>query len=483
MRNRALHDALREFALEAAALLTDDQQQGAELQFDVEDEGAGRRGPALYRYRPLTENYIAERWPRLRELPGCAAACEALGAGASSWLQVNGLRGEQAEPALWAMLERVYEDATSFGFPEERFERLYGEVEHTLYRDTVPTTVIAPLRGVELEAERVELGDGLFLARAGGFGAPTGDRDEVVCVLERDVAPEDPALAEEARERFAALVTGMRLLKSGGLTLGGLAWRRAGEARWTPIELDATGAARGAPWTLAQGEESELCDFLAALAGSTHGGAVSWALARFEMGCSRATAAEALSDYLLVLRALLDAMSDAGRASLGLRLAALCAEDGQRRAVQRRVERAMALERYVMGAGHGGELDDWIGSESPLELVDELEHYARALMRDIVCGYLDADLKGVADDILLEESDPAVVPEPVEPEEVPEPEEPAEIEARDLRKERRFEREAEAEPDTTEMEPVVVEAKQQPEGVTQSADWGWGGPEDYSAPV
>ena len=27
------------------------------------------------------------------------------------------------------MLERLYEDATSFGFPEERFERVYGEVE------------------------------------------------------------------------------------------------------------------------------------------------------------------------------------------------------------------------------------------------------------------------------------------------------------------------------------------------------------------
>ena len=44
MRNRALHDALRDFALEAAALLTEDLKAGAEVEFDVVDEGGGRGG-------------------------------------------------------------------------------------------------------------------------------------------------------------------------------------------------------------------------------------------------------------------------------------------------------------------------------------------------------------------------------------------------------------------------------------------------------
>src|ERR671924_1756872 len=171
MRNRALHDALREFALEAAAFLTDEQRSGAELQFDVEHDG-GRRGPALYRYRPLTERYIAERWSDLRALPSCQPAADALGAGAASWLRVNGLRGAQAEPALQAMLERLYEDATSFGFPEERFERVYREVETTLYRDAVRDRVVAPLDGVLLAAERVELGDGLALVGAETIEGP-----------------------------------------------------------------------------------------------------------------------------------------------------------------------------------------------------------------------------------------------------------------------------------------------------------------------
>ena len=147
-----------------------------------------------------------------------------------------------------------------------------------------------------------------------------------------------------------------------------------------------------------------------------------WALGRFEMGCERPHDAEALSDYLLGLRALLDATTEAGEASLGLRVAALCAEEGQRRAVQRRVEAAMSLERFLMGAR--GSLQERIGSESPREIVAEMEGHLRALLRDVLCGYLDSDLKGVADDILLETSS-----EPFAPAE----ERFGEVEAHDMR--------------------------------------------------
>jgi hypothetical protein len=42
------------------------------------------------------------------------------------------------------------------------------------------------------------------------------------------------------------------------------------------------------------------------------------------------------------------------------------------------------------------------------------------------------------------------------------------------------------EPDTAEMEPVSVAqepVQHQLDGVTESADWGWDDPEDFSAPV
>jgi len=489
MRNRALHDALRDFALEAAALLTDDLKAGAEVEFDVVDEGSSR-GPALYRYQPRTPAFLSERWARLRELPACARACHELGAGAAAWLRMNGLRGEQAEPALQAMLERLYEDATSFGFPEERFGRVYGEVELTLYRDAVRARVVAPLRGAWMEAERVELGDGLALVRGDAFDAPEeavfpeeGDGSPaLLCVLERDMPAGEPIPASEPAARFASVVTAMRLWAPGGVTLGAPGWGQADHGRWQTLPIGSGGPPREAGWLLAAGEEQAFREFFAATCGARPPETVAWALDRFEMGCERRWEVEALSDLLLALRALLDATSDAGQAGLAPRLAALCAEEGMRRDVQRRLEAAIALERHVMGGSAGVRLD----AESPRELVAEVEGHLRALLRDVLCGYLDADLKGVADDILLESG----------------PESFMEIEARDLRKEPRFEREPEPaveyepepdyepepayEPDTAELEAVTVapEAVQHElDGVTQSADWGWDDPEDYSAPV
>jgi hypothetical protein len=474
MRNRVLHDALRDFALESAALLTDDLREGAEVEFDVIDE-AGRQGPVLYRYKPRIEAYIGERWPRLRELPACARAAGELGAGATMWLRVNGLRGEQAEPALRTMLERLYEDATSFGFPEERFERVYREVELTLYHDAVHARVVAPLRGAVMEAERVDLGGGLSLVRGDVADAPpeavwpdpleAGEavcgEPAVLCVLERDAPADEGIPAAEAARRFAAVVTALRLWAPGAVSLGAPGWRRADEGRWQPLPLGAGagpgGGGGGATWFLAAGEEEGLRELFAAVDAAEPRQTVAWALARFEMGSARGHHAEALSDYLLALRALLDATSDAGEASLALRVAALCAEEGRRKLVQRRIEAAMGLERFVMG----GSLRVRHEEASPRELVAEVESHLRALLRDVLCGYLDANLKDVADDILLEST-----PEPV-----------GEIRVRDLRKEAPPPTAppaspAEAEQDTSEL-PAV--------GVTPSADWD--SPEDYSAPV
>ena len=536
MRNRALHEALRNFALEAAALLTDDLRAGAEIEFDVVNDG-GPRAPALYHYRPRIDAFLAERWERLRELPACGAACRELGAGAAGWLRVNGLRGEQAEPALRAMLERLYEDATSFGFPEERFERVYAEVEQTLYRDTAPARALAPLRGAWLDSNRLELAPGLVLVRGDRMDAPPeavypegGDGDpEVLVVLERDLPAGESIGAAEAAARFASVVTALRLWAPGHVFVGAPGWRSSAGGRWEAIPVGAAlPAPAGRSWDLRADEEEALGDFFELIEAADPPRTVAWALGRFEMGCERRLDAEALPDFLLALRSLLDATSDAGEASLGLRVAALCAEDGGRRDLQRRVEAALALERFVMGGTprvreEGG---------SPRQLVAEVEGHLRALLRDVLCGYLDADLKAVADDILVE-----TTPEPFI----------GEIRVRDLRAgerpesapprtsltaaeaaeeeppppPRRFAREPDpepeavvaeaeepdtAEPDTAELEalepepdrealpyrpdpvpvpqPLLAEAVQtQLEGVTPSADWGFDDPDDFSAPV
>jgi hypothetical protein len=516
MRNRELHHTLRDFALEAAALLEEELRNGAEIEFEVDEQPAGSK-TVLYRYTPLTSKFIDERWDRLRALSSCDPAARALGNGAALYLRLQGVPGVDAEPALRELLDRLYDDASSFEFPEERFEKVYGDVERTLYQDSVAATVIGSLPGLELEHGRVDLGDGLSLIGGEAIDAPPeavwsdprerSGEPNVLVVLERDIRTDMPLPVTEARIRFRRLLMAFRLFKEGAVALGPLAWSRADQGAWQPMLVGSAGHLRGEPWLLTATEEPELRELIELLERARAGGAVAWALARFEMGCERPLDTEALSDYLLALRALLDGSDDTGRASLGLRLAALCAEEADRRALQRRVELAFALERFVIGGGNGDAYMDTIGSESPRELVLEVEDSLRALLRDVLCGFLGPDLKSAADDILLRSA------------------EPFEIEARDIRRARRFaaeppesaeggvqsaevrlegsaepqpvtarywpeatavaEPEAAPRPATRPPPPPTAEpAEELSDGVTPSEDWGLDDdPESYSAPV
>jgi hypothetical protein len=508
VRNRSLHDALRNFALEAAALLTDEVAAGAILSFDVVEE-RGRGGAVLYNYRPLTADFVGERWRRLSALPSFAPAARALGSGAAAYLRLRGERGADAEPALRALLERLYEDAAGFEFPEERFERVYAEVERVLYEHAMRATIVAPLRGLGLAPERVELGGGLSLVRGDVADAPPeaawpadGGEPYALCVLECDVDAGAPLPLDDARERFLALQTALRLYQPGGLAAGPLGWARADDGAWTPFAVAGVREPRGAEWLLELEDVEDLQAFLGALGGAAHGGAVAWALARFEMGCERDRDVDGLTDHLLALGALLDAHDDVGRASLSLRVAALCAPDGERRAVQRRVERAIALERLTVTSGgvadaRGPAYLEAIGPEPAHELAAEVEGHVRAVLRDVLCGHLDADLPALADDILLSAGDPHEIEarDPWPPRTV-EPEHEGEIEIRrgaprepvtdELPGMVDNERDARARADAGELERVTAElpALDTDPGVTPSADWDVD--EDaasYSAPV
>ena len=506
MRNRRLHDALRDFALEAAALLTQDLRTGADIPFDVIEEPGG--GSVLYRYQPLTTEFVAERWDRLRELPACEPAAAALGSGAETYLrmQATGVSAD-SEPALRAMLERLYEDATSFEFPEDRFERVYGEVERALFENTIRTAIIAPLHGVELESDRVDLGDGLFLISGDKLDAPPGavwsdatghvergGPPNVLCVLRRDIAADEQLPASEARIRFRKLLTALRLFKPGVVSFGPVGWGRVDEGAWQPLPLGFSGPGRGAPFVITAHEEGELVELVELVVDSRPAGRIAWALSRFEMGCERPLDTEALSDYLLALESLLEAGDEAGRASLTMRLAALCAEEHERKAVQRRVELAFALERWVMGGGGANAYLEALGPDTPQLVVLSVEQHVRALLRDVLCGYLTADLKGAADDILLaSDAELEITAEDIREEKAEGGRQKADGKAerrvvvagapRPIRL-REPAREPEPEPQMQiepEPEPVTVDLDS---GVTPSADWEFDDdPSSYSAPI
>src|SRR3954449_7601388 len=171
MRNRRLHDALRAFALDSARALSADLEAGAEVAFELDERSTGRS--VLYRYRPLIATFISERWQQLRTLESFGPAAEELGTGSAAYLRGRGRAPDaDSEPALLAMLERIWEDATSFAFPEERFERVYEEVERALYDGVLQSAVAAPLPGLVMERDRVDLGDGMALIRGDLSGAP-----------------------------------------------------------------------------------------------------------------------------------------------------------------------------------------------------------------------------------------------------------------------------------------------------------------------
>jgi len=117
-----------------------------------------------------------------------------------------------------------------------------------------------------------------------------------------------------------------------------------------------------------------------------------WALRRFELGLERPSPREALTDHLLALRALLEPEGP-GSGRLPGRLAALCAVPEERHALAERMAHAVSLERAVVAglAPEGDGIDALCG---------ELGGHLRALLRDVLCGHLDSDLREVADHLL-----------------------------------------------------------------------------------
>ena len=424
MRNRALHDALRDFALEAAALLVRATDEGAEIGFALDERSRG--GATLYRYRPLTSEFIGARWEKLRTLPTFGPAARALGTGARAYLRRRGEPGADAEPAMRAMLERLYTDSTSFAFPEDRFERVYGGVERALYAGTVRATVVAPVIGLRLEGARVELGGDLALVDVALLAPPPPaawlETDEggratpaptAFLALERDLPADAGLPLAEARLRFRTTLTALRLLDPGGVALAPLGYARVGDGAWQPVRLDPGGHLRGPQRVLDSEEAARLAELLGALEEGADG-SLGWALDRFEMGLERRDEAEALSDYLLAARALLDAGRTGDGATIGLRLAALCADEEDRPALQRQVERAFKLEPLVIegrvraeqGAADGESTGraDAIGP-----LVGELEDHLRTLLVEALCAPAEPDLAAMADELLLRGDDPVQI--------------------------------------------------------------------------
>ena len=420
MRNRTLHRQLEAFTEEAGLQLAAETANGAEIPFEVVEEPGSRT--ALYCYRPLTGSFIRSYMGVLDRLPSYLPAARALGAidGIDAYLRRRGEprvppdARERADAVLRSFLTAVYAESSAFGYQPERFATAYAELETTLYEGRQVAVVVVPVLGLALESDEVPLGDGLSLARGEALPdvppeavwAAPGEVEHgcalAVLTVEGERIAGPPITT--ARTRFRRLLTALRLFEGGTFALGPLAWARVDGGSWTvaPLGSDPAHPRVRTRTTIPAAQEDELRAFCSLVSRRTpRSGEIAWALSRFEMACERPAPFEALTDHLLALRALLEpegAESD----RLAQRLAAICALPHERAALADRASRAVTLERTIVA----GLAQPATGAD---ELVDELAGHLRALLRDVLCGHLDSDLRTLADELLAE----AVAGEPV----------------------------------------------------------------------
>jgi hypothetical protein len=408
MHNRALHDSLAAFVEEAAWQLAEEVSGGAEVPFELIEQG--RAAAPLYCYRPLTGRFIAERTTVLARLPSYPAAIQGLAAlpDLPAYLQARGRRTPspdpraQADAALQAFLTAVWAEATDFTFERERFDAAFGELEDAAYAGRTLSVVLAPVEGLVLESDEVPLGDGLSLVRGETLKDVPAElqQDEMgtVVVLSLD---DDHAL-EHAGRRLRRLQTALRLWDDAEPSLGPSAWARTGGGPWVSIPL-ATGVRRETGDCLLSAEEEDpLRAFCSLVSRRTpRGGELAWALRRFELGCERASAVEALTDWLLAGRALLANPGTPRYEGMAERVAAICAAPEHRAEVERRVTDAISLERAAIAG--------LVRPDPEVEhLISELGGNLRAILRDVLCGHLDPDLRRVAAELEASAAEPAI---------------------------------------------------------------------------
>jgi hypothetical protein len=487
VRSLQLQAALAEFVAQAADSLHANVAAGQEVPFELASQsGRGRGAAALYCYRPLTGEFIAERFPALRRLDAYPQTADLLegfegleryliasgvepgsgrgssggsgsapgrgrgsgsapgrgsgsapgrgsgsapgrgrGSGSGSGSGSGGRDGDcesdrpvrarqdcgRADAALLELLREVFDQQTDFDRSkvsqyEERLERALERLDDSTFAAAGDVTLVATLHGLTIASPELALARGLLIAHPDALqgvpeqtqAGPRGEDDHLLVVFSAQAIDPRAAIAQ-GKDVLRELLRALRLFGDGRIALGALAWARTGSAPWATLALGTGGRPHGMLMVSAE-QEDELrafCNLVSRRA--PHANEVAWALRRFELGCERASEYEAISDHLLALRALLGAPSELEPAGLpdGLlaaRLAALCATPEHRTVLAERTLKAIALERRAI-AGVAEE------RMSAINLARELSDHLRALLRDVVCGHLPADLSPLADELLL----------------------------------------------------------------------------------
>jgi hypothetical protein len=383
-----LEEALRRLAVEAADLFEELLASGAEMPFDLEPTDDGPL--PMYSYAPLTGQFIERHLAELRRL--------------EAFVEVREIAGEEAAIGF---LIGLWEGKAEFDIAGDRLQGAIDGVLSAIRSDSDEATpageVIVPLIGFHMPKDEIELDgarivradlvedapvDAVDTSRSSGRGKP-GYLACVSCGVAA-VAPA-AAVADDLRRTLRTL----RLFRPGavGLAPHGWAKRTGGWERFGT----GVGRPRQGGYRLTGNEVPELEKFARTLAErGSRLPALEWAVSRFDLGAERSSLIEALSDYLLALRGLLEGGGPA-RTSLSARVAALACPPHEREQGRVTVERALAIERKLMSGGRYRP----VAGASPLDVIAELEELLRRLLKGLATGELGGDLRVAADEVLL----------------------------------------------------------------------------------
>jgi hypothetical protein len=423
-----LETALGEYAQAAARALHADVAAGAEVELELGSQrGRGATQTPFYSCRPLTGRFVAQRETQLERLPEHGAAVAAMAGfdGLDRYLagrggEMQAARGDdllrsrdrasahagaraRSRTALKMLLDDVFAEQTEFELRPERLAAALARLERAeLTMTSAPDTItlVATLHGLTIASPEIKLTKGLTIATpealrwapeqalAGMDGGEAGGTPGHLLIA---LTCEESA---DGREVLKDLLSALRLFGDGRVTLGPLAWARAGgEDAWSTVALGTGGRPHGMLVVTAE-QEDELCAFCNLVSRrAPHANELAWALRRFELGCERASACETLSDHLLALRALLEPEGPSSGLLAG-RVAALCATPEDRVELTERMTRALALERAVIAGKVARRASDQA-------LTRDVADHLRALLRDVICGHLKPDLVTLADELLM----------------------------------------------------------------------------------
>ncbi len=244
-----LHDALRAFCLASFARLAPEAEHGGELPFVLEEHGAG-----FYEYRPLVRDHVQARAYWLAALEDARIAIAELRREPAAAIFARGRA--TAEPSeeralfraiLLPLLTRTAEACGGFDWEDGAFERVYAELEGSLFGSARAYKAVAPLVGLSVLAE-IELGRGLSVRRSSPeqlgsrwpeahdlVPAGFGQEPERTCVLalERELAGEEQSLPDAPGE-LADAVTALRLATAAPAAAGPVVFE---QLDWHPFGI------------------------------------------------------------------------------------------------------------------------------------------------------------------------------------------------------------------------------------------------------